>query len=53
MRCIFYRHTADGPRCVLMPPEEWKTRRGQLEKFCTNGGNGCPVLARVLSLKRR
>ena len=49
MRCVMYRPTADGLRCVLMPPEEWRMRKSQLEKYCNNGGSGCPVYAQDLS----
>jgi hypothetical protein len=46
-----FRPTADGLRCVLMPPEEWRMRRQQLEKHCNNGGSGCPIYAQYLAKK--
>jgi len=51
MRCIMFRPTADGLRCVLMPPEEWRVRRQQLEKYCSNGGSGCSIYAQYLAKK--
>ncbi|MEM4673596.1 MAG: metal-binding protein [Pyrobaculum sp.] len=49
MRCVMYRPTADGPRCVLMPPEEWRMRKTQLEKYCHSGGGGCQIYAQYLN----
>nr|KJR73734.1 MAG: metal-binding protein [Thermoproteus sp. AZ2] len=46
-----YRQTADGLRCILMPPEEWRMSRGTLEKYCNNGGSGCPVYAKYASIR--
>ncbi|MEM0483181.1 metal-binding protein [Pyrobaculum aerophilum] len=51
MRCPMLRSTADGLRCVLIPPEEWRTRKAQLEKYCNNAGNGCPIYAQYLAKK--
>ncbi|RLF05977.1 MAG: hypothetical protein DRK00_02935 [Thermoprotei archaeon] len=47
--CIYYKHTSNGTRCVLLSPEEWRLRGYTLKDYCLRGGNGCPVLARVLS----
>lgn len=47
--CIYYKHTSNGTRCVLLSPEEWRLRGYALKDYCLRGGNGCPVLARVLS----
>jgi hypothetical protein len=44
-----FRSTADGLRCVLLPPEEWRIRKTQLEKYCNNGGNGCQIYAQYLA----
>ncbi|MFN7105107.1 MAG: metal-binding protein [Pyrobaculum sp.] len=49
MRCLMYRQTVDGIRCVLIPPEEWKIRKSQLEKYCHNNGSGCPIYAHYLT----
>jgi hypothetical protein len=34
-----------------MPPEEWRMRRQQLEKYCSNGGSGCSIYAQYLAKK--
>ncbi|AFA38204.1 metal-binding protein [Pyrobaculum arsenaticum] len=47
-----FRSTADGLRCVLMPVEEWRLRRQQLQRHCDNGGNGCPVYGQYLTKRR-
>ncbi|WP_148678561.1 metal-binding protein [Thermoproteus uzoniensis] len=51
MRCPMYRSTADGTRCILIPPEEWRISRAQLEKYCNNGGSGCSIYARYMSAR--
>lgn len=49
-RCIFYKRTADGDRCVLMPPEDWRQVKQRYLQYCLNQGKGCPVYERVASL---
>lgn len=48
VKCPLYRPTADGTRCILMPPEEWRARRQQLEKLCNSGGSGCQIYAEYM-----
>ncbi|MDT7902934.1 MAG: metal-binding protein [Caldivirga sp.] len=49
-RCIFLQRTADGERCVLMPPEHWAQSKQRYMQFCMNQGRGCPVYERVHSI---
>ena len=37
-------------RCVLLSPEEWRLRRGNLEWFCRENPRGCPVYRHLMSL---
>ncbi|WP_291764982.1 metal-binding protein [Caldivirga sp. UBA161] len=52
-KCIFLQRTADGERCVLLPPELWpQMKQRYYQQFCLNHGHGCPVYEKVLSPKR-
>lgn len=51
MRCPMYKSTYDGPRCILMPPEEWRMSKNALERYCNNGGSGCPVYSKYISAR--
>jgi len=50
--CLFYRSTAMGKRCVLMPPEEWRMRRDKLLPLCKHEGRGCPQLLKYFNENR-
>ncbi|MFB6470730.1 MAG: metal-binding protein [Vulcanisaeta sp. AZ3] len=52
-KCMFYQRTRDGERCILMPPEDWRSSRGKFINLCLNEGRGCPVLSRYYSLISR
>ncbi|NPA70482.1 MAG: metal-binding protein [Crenarchaeota archaeon] len=51
-KCIFYQSTRDGDRCILMPPEEWRLRRGKFIEHCLSGGKNCPILANYYKMKQ-
>jgi len=47
-RCLFYQLTAQGPRCVLASPEEWKALLSNGRKPpCVGGRDPCPFRSRL------
>ncbi|MEM2187583.1 MAG: hypothetical protein QW407_07435 [Thermofilaceae archaeon] len=47
-RCIFYHLTAQGLRCVLASPEEWRALLANGRKPpCLGGQDVCPFRNRV------
>jgi hypothetical protein len=48
MRCPFYVQTAQGMRCALASPEEWRAlRRNGRRPPCLGGGDRCPFRSRL------
>lgn len=48
MRCPFYVGTAQGARCALASPEEWRAlRRNGRKPPCLGGGDRCPFRGRL------
>jgi len=53
MRCPFYAGTAQGARCVLASPEEWRALRSNGRRPpCLGGGDPCPFRSRLDPPKR-
>jgi len=47
-RCLFYQLTAQGLRCVLACPEEWKALLSNGRKPpCVGGRDPCPFRSRL------
>ncbi len=47
-RCIFYQLTAQGSRCVLASPEEWRQLLANGRKPpCVGGQDPCPFQHRA------
>ncbi len=51
--CKFFQSTSSGRRCVFLSPEEWRLRKDKLISYCSNGGGGCPLLARYMAMASR
>ena len=52
-KCIFFRETARGTRCILQSPEDWYRLKDRLIEYCMNGGKGCPYLGRYMRVKEK
>lgn len=47
--CHFYVSTYNGRRCVLMSVDKWfKVKEDFYNRFCSKGGDGCPLLNNIL-----
>ena len=52
-RCPFYVGTAQGVRCALASPEEWRALRSNGRRPpCLGGGDRCPFRSRLDPPKR-
>jgi hypothetical protein len=48
VKCPFYAGTAQGARCVLASPEEWRALRSNGRRPpCLGGGDPCPFRSRL------
>ena len=53
MKCIFYKSTRDGERCILVSPSDWRSVKSKYLNYCQNEGKGCPILARYYEIIRK
>ncbi len=54
MPCKFLKRTADGPRCVLMPLEEWRSvGKKIMNSRCFKAWESCEILLRYKSMISR